>query len=123
MHIPEHARDLLPVPFLLELRGDDLGKHEHDRAARGYRLVRERLGVGEGDRVVDELDRFALSESRELSEDGGCGEDAVEDVRGAERGEEGGVVRGGGGDYGREVGELRDLDGWVATVSLGPRRQ
>ncbi len=112
MHVPGDARDALPVRGVLEPGGDDVGEDDHHGSAWGGCLVREHLRVGEGDGVEDELERGARGELLELGEDRRWGEGAVEDVRGAEGGEEVGVAGGGGGDDGREVGELRDLDGW-----------
>ena len=43
---------------------------------------------------------------------------AVEDVRGAEGLEQIGVVRGAGGDDGRESGKTGELDGWKSLFEV-----
>lgn len=75
-------------------------------------VVRERLRIRERDCVVDELDRLAARELRDLGRDSGSGERAVDDVRCTDGLEELLVAERRGCDYGREPGQLRELDGY-----------
>lgn len=114
MHVPEHVHDLLPLrlAFLDLLRGDLRAQDEQERPARRERLVCELLGVRVRDRVVDVLDGRATGDLADLGEDLGGGELAVEHVGCADRLEPRFVVQRGGRDDGRELLELRELDGW-----------
>ena len=118
MHVPERVRDDLARALRRGLeRGGDAVVEDDDEAAAGReRGVRERLRVGERDRVVRELERRAARERGERREEVRGRAVPVEDVRRAERVQERGVVQGGGGDDGREAGEFRDLDGWMGGV-------
>ena len=113
VHATEYVHDLLVVARLLLVFRDLHGVRDDEHAARREDLVAERLRVREGDRVVDELDGLAARELRDLRCERGCGQGTVEDVGRAEGLEERFVVRGRGGDDGRELGELRYLDGCI----------
>ena len=118
LHVPKHVRDLLSITRLLQVCRDHLWEDDDERAARGKRLVRERLRVGQRDRIVHELERLAASELRELSEDLGGGKVPVEHGRRAEGLEQLSVVRRGGGDDGRKALVLRHLDRCEGVMSL-----
>ena len=105
---PEHRHDLLVRRQAL--CGDARGQRREERAPRRERRIADRLGVRERDCVVHELDGRAPGRGGDRSGERRGGEGAVEDVRRAEGGEARGVVRGRGGDDGREFVQARGLD-------------
>lgn len=90
-------------------------EREDDVALRRDDVDRDALRVRERDRVVDVLGAPAR-ELRDLRDLRVVLQLAVDDVRRAERLEQGRVVQGRGGDDGREAREAGDLDRWRETV-------
>ena len=114
---PEHIDD--PLVRRLRVRWHGRRERRDERPARREHFVAERLGIRVRDCVVHELDGCAPSDARDLGGERGREEGAVEDVRRAERGEARGVVRGGGGDDGRELVQARGLDGCMRVPQGG----
>ena len=100
VHAPRHVHNLRVVVCLLLVLGDLQGEREEQRAARCEELVGERLGVGQRDGVVGELDGLAARDLRDLSCNRGCREGAIDDMGRAEGFEEGLVVGRRGSDDG-----------------------
>ena len=111
VHVPRHVHDLRVVVRLLLVLGDLQGEREEQRTAWCKELIGERLGVGQRDGVVGELDGLAAHNLRDFSCNRGRGEGAIDDMGRAGGFEEGLIVRGGGSDDGRKLGEPRYLDG------------
>ena len=118
VHATEHVHDLLVVARLLLVLGDLRGEREEQHAAGCEDVIAERLGVGQRDGVVGELDGLAAHNLRDLSCNRGRGEGAIDDMGRAEGFEEGLVVRGGCSDDGRKLGEPRYLDGCMRVWLL-----
>ena len=112
VHATEHVHDLLVVARLLVL-GDLRGEREEQHAAGCEDVIAERLGVGQRDGVVGELDGLAPHNLRDLSCNRGRGEGAIDDMGRAEGFEDSFIVGAGGISDRRELGEPRYLDGCV----------
>ena len=114
MHIAEDVRNKLVLRDLLLV--DRLVEHDDEGPAGREDVVRQVLRVAQRDGVVGDLDGLG-GDRLDRALDLGRRERAVDDVRRADGLQVRLVVLRGGGDDGREAGELSELDGWARKMS------